>query len=373
MMPLDGVQVLDLSYLLPGPYATMILADFGAEVVKVERPGGGDPGRTSEPTSAGVSTRHRHVNRNKRSVVLDLKSPAGLERFLTLAAEADVLVEGFRPGALAKLGLSFEQLHGLNPRLVYCSLNGFGSSGPMRDVPAHDLNFMALAGLLPSRPSDAGPVSLPGAQYADLAGGSLRAVIGILLALRAREQTGQGQHVDVSLAEGAFALNVERLAYWNQGMSTQVRETRLTGRYPCYDLYATADDRLMAVAATESKFWRALCSALGVPHLADHQYAVGDEGRRTRTELAEVFLTRTMEEWRTRLEGLPTCCTPVLEVGEAVDTIENARPGSLWTSEGDVQPGPVIRLSDTPAALRRPAPSLGHDTDTLLEGRPVSS
>jgi crotonobetainyl-CoA:carnitine CoA-transferase CaiB-like acyl-CoA transferase len=362
------VRVVDLTNLLPGPYATMILGDFGADIIKVERPGGGDPGRVSEPLLGGESARHRTVNRNKRSIVLDLKDPGGLATMRALVARSDVLVEGFRPGTMSRLGLGYEDLKDAHPGLVYCSINGFGSSAA-ENPPAHDLNFMALAGLLPPC-AVAGPVALPGTQFADLAAGSLRAVIGTLMALMERQRSGLGQFVDVSMSRGALSLQLEALAYLNAGQPVGVGSTRLTGRYPCYRLYPTKDDRLMAVAATEPAFWRNLCTVLGVPELVDEQYADGAAGDEVVARLEERFRTRTLTEWELALRGKDTCCTPVLTSAEAID---RAAPDQGVVFDDVIDGGqvfrhfgPVVSLSRTSGDSRRRAPELGEHAEEIL-------
>lgn len=367
---LAGIRVVDLTNLLPGPYATMILGDFGAEVIKIERPFVGDPGRSTQPVVDGESTRHRMLNRNKRSIALDLKAESDRETLLQLVACADVLVEGFRPGTMRRLGLDHDTLAAVHPRLIYCSLNGFGP-GP-EHPPAHDINFMALAGLLSPDPGS-GRCDLPSVQFADLAGGALHAVIGILLALQARQTTGVGQRVDVSMVAGAFALQTEALAHLNADEPWAMGATRLTGRYPCYNIYATRDQRFLAVGATEPVFWRNLCAALELPHLVGDQYAGGDRGREVVEALTQRFVSRTAAEWETLLSGLETCCTPVRTFEEAAATIERLCPGFLFeetvtSGRSMLQFLSPISLSETPAAVRTPAPQLdGSRDDVMLE------
>lgn len=370
-LPLEEIVVLDLSNLLPGPYATMLLSDFGADVIKVERPGTGDPGRTTEPTLDGVSTRHDHLNRNKRSIALDLKDPEDRETFLVLLRGADVLVEGFRPGTMRRLGLAYDDLAAVNPALVYCSVNGFGSASSA-DAPAHDLNFMGLAGLLPAHLDDGG-LDPPPTQIADLAGGALPAVIGILLALYARRTTGRGQHVDISMMHGSLGLQVEALAYLNAGRSSSPGSTRLTGRYPCYRLYPTLDSRQVAVGATEPHFWRNLVHLLDLPHLVDSQYAVGDAAVEVIEQLTARFSARPLAEWEQLLHGADTCTTPVRTFEEAVEA-ESAcgqPPVTVGRSDGtDVRHlAPSIVLSGTPARTGGRAPDLDeHRADVLRHG-----
>lgn len=351
---LAGIRVIDLTQNLPGPYATMILGDFGADVIKVERPPSGDPGRVSRPVRAGIATRHELINRNKRSVVLDLKDARNRDTLLALARTADVLVEGFRPGAMARLGLGYGDLSALNPKLIYCSINGFGSSAA-DNPPAHDLNFMALAGLLIAD-REAGRCRVPATQFADIAGGALPAVIGILLALMARQASGRGQLVEIPMLGGVMALQVEALAYLAAGEIPGPGSTRLTGRYPCYNTYPTSDGRFVAVAATEAVFWRNLCAVLDTPRLVEQQYAEAAAGDAAKEELAQRFRTRTAAEWEAILVGQDTCCTVVLTPREAVER-------AACSSAQILTP---IRLSETPATHRREAPALDEHRDQVL-------
>jgi crotonobetainyl-CoA:carnitine CoA-transferase CaiB-like acyl-CoA transferase len=368
---LTGLTVVDFSNFLPGPYATMILGDHGADVIKVERPGAGDPGRYSEPTVDGVATRHRVVNRNKRSVVLDLRDDAGIATARRLIDGADILVEGFRPGSMTRLGLGYEQVRDSNPGLIYCSIGGFATSSAEAEVPAHDLNFMGLAGLLAPDPST-GVVSIPPTQYADIAGGSFRAVIGILLALHERARSGLGQQVEASLMGGALALQMESVACRAAGVEFVAGSTRLTGKFPCYRVYPTSDGRHLAVGATESAFWTNLCEVIDRPDLVSHQYASGDAARWAITELEAVFATHTLADWVQRLEGRQTCCTPVRSAHEALDELcasQGSPDGLASAPDADLfrMLGSPVQLGRSEARFTRPAPALGEHTREVLD------
>jgi crotonobetainyl-CoA:carnitine CoA-transferase CaiB-like acyl-CoA transferase len=244
MRPLDGITVLDLTRLLPGAVATMMLGDFGAQVIKIEEPPAGDPMRQSRAGINHPSGYFLVTNRNKRSLTLNLKHEAGREVFLKLVEKADVVIEGFRPGVMERLGLDYETLRQLNPRLIYCALTGYGQDGPYRHQAGHDINYISTAGLLGVNGAKDGPPTIPGVQIADLAGGSLHSVIGILLALQARAQTGVGQMVDISMTDCSLALMYIPFAIYlaNQAQPQRGAEG-LTGRYACYHVYETKDGR----------------------------------------------------------------------------------------------------------------------------------
>src|SRR4051812_4719628 len=260
---LHGIRILDLSRLLPGPFLTMILADLGADVVKVEDPKLGDYMRQIPPARGGMSGRYLAVNRGKRSIVLDLKAPAGRDALLRMAARADVVVESFRPGVLDKLGVGYEALAAVNPGIVVCSISGFGQTGPYVDRAGHDLGYLALAGVLAMGGPPGGAPMMPGVQIADLAGGALWSATAILAALVGRHRTGRGAHLDISMTEGAMALVAAELGNLACGVAATRGTATLNGGLACYGIYRTADDRYLAVGALEPKFWLALNQAIG--------------------------------------------------------------------------------------------------------------
>ncbi len=307
--PLSGIVVLDLTRLLPGAVATQQLADWGAEVIKIEQPGVGDYARTMNPA---VFAR---TNSGKKSVEIDLKQPRGREVLLALAGHADVLIEGNRPGVMARLGLSFEELHAVNKRLIYVSLTGYGQSGPYAHLAGHDVNYMALGGVLSLNL----PI-IPGVQIADLVGGSMQSVMGILLALVARQQTGEGRHVDVSMYEGVTSLLTIPLAAWQSTKREPVtgKET-LSGRYACYNLYEAADGRWLAVGALEPKFWTELCTQLGCPELIARQFEEPQDAVKAR--IAAIFRTKSAGAWFEQLRESDCCVTPVRTVSEVAAEI----------------------------------------------------
>jgi len=370
MLPLEGVRVLDLSRLLPGPYATLVLADLGADVVKIEDPGAGDTLRWLPPLVGEQSAAFHALNRNKRSLGLDLRKAEGTAAFLRLARWADVVVESFRPGVLARMGLGWEVLHRENPRLVLCSLTGYGQDGPYAARAGHDLDYAAFAGVLGLNGPPEGPVA-PGVQVADLAGGSWPAVTGILAALLGRARSGEGAHLDVSMVEGALSLMALPLAMAHaRGTPLARGRELLSGGAACYGVYRTKDGRFAALAALEPKFFAAFCAAVGRPELADQQFDGDLAG--PRAALEAVFAARTLAEWEAFAAEHDACVAPVREGDEPRADPHLAARGAFvevetpW--EGRSIPGVAtpVRLGGA-AAPRRPAPRLGEHGDAVLE------
>jgi crotonobetainyl-CoA:carnitine CoA-transferase CaiB-like acyl-CoA transferase len=357
------MRVLDLSRLFPGPYCSRILADFGFEVIKVERPGGGDWSRYVPPLDAesGEGVLFRALNRGKKSLTLDLKAEEGRALFVRLVETADVLLESFRPGVMARLGLDYETLAEVNPRLVYCSLSGYGPDGPYRQRAGHDLNYQGLAGLLDLTGQRDGPPAMPGAPLADL-GGALWAAVGILLALLAREETGRGQRVDGSLLGGALACMTLPVTRHLGGQPMRRGASDLNGGLVCYNVYEAADGGYMTLSALEPEFWAVFCAAAGCPELVGAQFAPAVPGEPAYEALCALFRTRTREEWVEALAGVDACCEPVYEVGEA---LESAPVQALeMLAGGGLRP--PIRLSGQGVPAGGPAPRLGEHTAALL-------
>ncbi|MGA2136211.1 MAG: CaiB/BaiF CoA-transferase family protein [Bryobacteraceae bacterium] len=349
MRPLDGLVVLDLTRLLPGAAATMQLANFGAEVIKIEEPGRGDYARSMPPLMEGEGAVFRMVNRGKQSVALDLKSAAGREAFLQLADTADVVVESFRPGTMQRLGLGYDTLRARNQRLIYVSITGYGQDGPWAKLAGHDINYLALGGALDLIGARGGPPVIPGLQIADLTG-AMQAVTGVLLALAARGKTGRGQSIDVSMLDAVtWMLPVALGLHAATGELPARGDTILTGRYACYHVYEAADGRWLAIGALEPKFWQALCGALGCAQFIADQFAEGPRQAEIIVELGRIFRTRTAEEWFERLLPADCCVTPVRSVAEAAQHL------GLGRGESVVAP----QLSDTPGKLGGPPPRLG--------------
>jgi crotonobetainyl-CoA:carnitine CoA-transferase CaiB-like acyl-CoA transferase len=372
--PLGGVRVLDLSRLLPGPFCAQILGDFGAEVIKVEDTGAGDLVRMAPPYLGGSwSAPFLMVNRNKKSVSLNLKTPGGKEAFLRLARESDVVLEGFRPGVMGRLGLDFETLREGHPGLVYCALTGYGQDGPYRDRAGHDLNYLGYAGVLDMTGAADGPPVLPGVQVADLTG-ALYAVIGILLALEARRRDGRGQLVDVAMLDGVLSLLSIHAGAALAGDPPERGKFALAGAMPNYGVYETRDGRYLAVGSLEPQFWARACAVLELPALAGEAlgFLTADKGSgEMRAKVAARIRERTLAEWTEALEGVDACVTPVHTAAEALEN-EQVRARGLRRAmpHPDLglihQLGPGVRLCETPATLRTPPPALGADTGDVL-------
>jgi alpha-methylacyl-CoA racemase len=357
------MRVLDLSQLLPGPYCSLALADLGADVIKIERPGGGDWTRYTPPLppDGGDSRVFQALNRGKRSLTLNLKSQQGRSVFLRLVATADVVLEGFRPGVMDRLGLSYDVLSRANPGLVYCSLSGYGHAGPYSGRAGHDLNYEGLAGALHLTGPRNGPPSVPGVPLADLAG-ALWAAVGILWAVLARERTGRGQRVDASLLGGALSCLPLAVARQCGGQPMERGASDLTGGWLCYNVYATRDGHYMSLSALEPQFWHAFCQAVERPDLEDQQFAPATPGEQAYDALCALFQSRTRQGWVELLEGVDACCEPVYSVGEAIES-EAIRALHMLAGDGVLPP---LRLSSGAPAGVRPAPRLGEHTSSLL-------
>jgi crotonobetainyl-CoA:carnitine CoA-transferase CaiB-like acyl-CoA transferase len=365
-MPLTGIRVLDLTRLLPGPFCTMLLADMGADVIKIEDPDQGDYMRWSPPRIDGQSVLFNAVNRNKRSVSLNLKSELGRDLLLRLAERADILVEGNRPGVMKRLGLGWDVLHARNPRLVMCSITGYGQDGPFADRAGHDLNYMATAGALGLNGEKGGPPVPLSAQVADIGGGGLQPAVAILGALVAVQRGAEGRWLDVSMTDGAVTWLALALAARGGGEDVARGDQRLSGRYACYRVYACKDGAFYSVGALEPKFWAALCIAVDRPDLVAAQFAEGAEGEVAHREMEAVFASRTRSEWEAALAGLEVCCEPVLELDEVASHPQVVARGLIAKRETGVEVRPAVRLrSDW---RRLDPPGLGeHNAEILAE------
>ena len=368
--PLAGVRVLDLTRLLPGSYATTLLADLGADVVKVEQPGLGDYMRWFEPYLGDESAYTWMLDRNKRSLALDLKQPAAKEALLQLVRGADVFFESFRPGVADRLGLGYDDLRALNPALVYCSLSGYGQDGPLRLEVGHDLNYVGRAGMLSYEGSEDGRPVLPALQVADIASGSMYCATGILAALFRARTTGEGDYVDVSMTDGSFALQgIHLVRSWVTGDVPGPRSWLLHGRFPAYNIYECSDGRFITVGAVEEKFWEELCQVVGRPDLA-HTQMDPEAIPAWRAH----FLTRTRDEWVALTAGHDVCVGPLNDLAEATADPQLGGRGLVVQQEHPTlgpqpQLGNPIRLREHPATIRTPFPRIGEQTrDVLAEG-----
>lgn len=367
--PLDGLRVIDLTRLLPGPFLSVILADLGADVIKVEAPQGGDWVRYVPPVRSGLSTAFIALNRGKRSVVLNLKTPGGVQTLRRLVKGADVLLESFRPGVMDRLGLGHESLQADNPRLIYVAITGYGQTGPYRVRAGHDLNYTALSGTLAQTGEEDGPPIMPGVQVADVAGGGLFGAVGLLSALIEREKTGKGRFIDVSMTEGSVAMNFLTLSRHLAGDDPARRgKDQLNGGVASYQVYETADGGHMAFAALEPKFFHAFCDAVDHPEWKTRQYGQEDA---LKSELSALFLTRTRAEWEACLAGHDACCEPILELDEVVAHPQHQARQLFFDLEqfSGEAPIPQLRLpivdSETTDAIG-PAPGLGQHTVEVL-------
>ncbi len=368
--PLDGIRVLDLSRLLPGPFLTMVLGDLGADVVKVEDPRVGDYMRAFPPAKGGLSGRFLAVNRNKRSLALDLKTPAGTSALLRLVERADVVVESFRPGVMDRLGVGFSVLQARNPKVVLCSISGYGATGPYVEKAGHDLNYIALAGVLGmgAEARERKP-AMPGVQIADFAGGALWSATSILAALVGRDRTGQGAHLDISMTEGAMALLIAELGNLDCGQSSKRGTGMLNGALAAYSVYRTKDGKYLSVGALEPKFWLAFNAGIGRPGNVAELIAPPDKQDAIRAEIQTILDGKTRDEWVAHLAGFDCCCEPVLELDEvAAHPLHVAREAFFTLDGGDL--GPMQQLR-TPVGVRdhsTPAPRLGqHSRDVLAD------
>lgn len=366
--PLEGVRVLDLTRLLPGPLATQHLADYGAEVIKIEDTGAGDYARTMGAMGGDTSWFYQIVNRNKRSLRLDLKHPEGKALFLRLVEHADVVVEGFRPGVMARLGLDHAALAARNPRVVLCSITGYGQTGPYAARAGHDINYLGYSGVLDQMGAAGGPPTLSNVQVGDLLGGTMAAVMGIMVALFDARVRGTGRHVDVSMTDACLAHAIFPLAEVLAHGGVKPRgEDLLSGGVPCYGVYETADGRHMAVGALEEKFWHLLCDTLARPDLKPGHLAEGEAGARVRAELAAIFLSRSQRDWVTVFDAVDCCVTPVLRLEESLRDPQLVARGMITALGGVQQYGPAVRMTALPARAQRPAPErAGMDSEQIL-------
>ena len=370
MLPLTGIRVLDLTRLLPGPFATMVLADLGADVVKIEEPGGGDWLRDLPPHEGEASGAFHALNRNKRSLVLDLRRGEGIAAFLRLARGADAVVESFRPGVMERLGIGWDALRNENRRIVLCSISGYGQDGPYALRAGHDLGYCATAGVLAASGTPEAPL-VPGIQVADMAGGAWPAVAGILAALVGRVASGEGAHVDVSMTEGALAMLALPLGIaWSRGTPIARGRELLGGGAANYTVYQTKDGRFVALAALEPRFFQAFCEGVGRLDLVPRQ--LDEDQDALRVELAAIFAARTFDEWTAFAAAHDACLAPVLEGDEPRQDPQLRARGAFVEvpapHEGRAVPGiacPVRLRGGDPQPLR-PAPRMGEQSDEVL-------
>ena len=353
---LNGLKVLDLSRLLPGPFCSLYLAQLGATVIKIEEPGTGDYARLLSPELFQL------VNRGKQSVTLDLKNSVDIERFKALAAMADVVLESFRPGVMDRLGCGYQELKALNPRLVFCALTGYGQDGPWRDKAGHDLNYCGYAGVLDQTGAAGMAPAMSGFQVADLAGGALTAALGIVAAVVGAQKSGQGCFVDAAMLDGTLALQAATLATVRTvGEAPQRGSDMLTGALPNYAVYETSDGLHMAMGALESKFFQAFCKAVNRPDLTKLPLAPGAAGAPLRQALTALFKSHTRDEWTTLLADADCCVTPVLTPVEALNSTQAQARGLVEPAHGKPALAMPLVFDTQRGAALGDAPKLGAD------------
>lgn len=367
--PLAGIRVIDFSTLLPGPMCSLLLAQAGAEVIKIERPGRGDEMRSYVPKFGADSVNFALLNRGKRSIALDLKDPAGVQQAIELVRGADVLIEQFRPGVMDRLGLGWEAMRALNPKLVYCAITGWGQDGPLADIAAHDLNYQAETGILGLTAGSDGMPGIPHALLADIAGGAYPAFMNILLALRAREADGTGSFLDVAMADNLFTF-----MYWGlgegfaHGQWPTAGSGLIAGGTPRYQVYRTRDGQFLACAPLEQKFWENFLRVIEAPQLLDD----ARDPRGTREAVAALIATRTAQEWMQRFEGVDACVSVVKSLQEAVQSPHFADRGVFREriASGDGAEIPALPLpidAAFRAATAPVAPLLGEANSLLAK------
>jgi crotonobetainyl-CoA:carnitine CoA-transferase CaiB-like acyl-CoA transferase len=377
--PLAGLRVLDLTKLAPGPFCTMILGDLGAEIIKIEEPGPPKGRRAEQAGKAGTEgpgagfsgSPFNALNRNKKSIGLDLKSGPGREVFLRLAQRADVLVEEYRPGVAERLGIGYEKLSFRNPRLIYCAITGYGQDGPYRNLVGHDLNYIAMAGVLSILGRPGQPPTIPHNLLADYAGGGMHAAIGILAALVARNQTGRGQFVDISMMDGVIALMAQTFSsFFANGRIPEPGRTPLDGAIPNYNTYETRDGKTITIGAIEPWFFANLCRALGREDLIEHEY---NSAKRAEIHefFTQAFKTKTRDEWFELLSRTDVCVGKMHTLDEVeADPQVRARRMIVELEAPDgakvKQVGVSVKLSETPGLIRSLAPRLGEHTVEIM-------
>ncbi len=368
-LPLEGIKILDLSRLLPGPLATQMLADMGAEVIKIEDMNSPDYIRFFPPFVGDDSALYLSLNRNKRSIAINLKSAEGKEIFFSLVKSADVVMEQYRPGIMDKIGIGYEQAKKVNQKIIYVSVTGYGQTGPYAQKAGHDLNYIALSGVLANIGTKEKPV-IPGVQIADVSG-SYSAVNGCLAALLYREKTGEGQHVDISMTDSAmpFATLIHANA-WADGRNIERGNFQLSGQLANYNVYETGDGKFVALGALEPKFWLCFCEAVNKPEWKNKIIAPEEEVSKLKEEVSALFKSKTRAKWEEFAEQHDVCLSPVLENSELAQN-ENLihRKMVQETETGNKKLntiGAAIKFSASETSTSTPAPKLGKDTDAIL-------
>jgi crotonobetainyl-CoA:carnitine CoA-transferase CaiB-like acyl-CoA transferase len=369
---LKELKMLDLSRLLPGPYCSLLLADLGMEVLKIEDPEQGDYTRMIGPIRKKDSAIFLALNRNKKSIKLNLKVREGKEIFYKLIQFYDIVLESFRPGVMDRLGIGYPELKKRNPRVILCSLSGYGQDGPYQERSGHDINYIGLGGVLEITGAKNGDPVLPGVQIADIGGGGMMAAIAILAAAIHREKTGEGEFLDISMMDSVVSwLSIHAGKYFMDGELLKRGDTPLTGRYACYQVYPTKDGRHMSLGALEPKFWKNFCEAVGRRDLMDKQFIEGEERLRVIEEIQNLFKTKTQEEWVNFFKKVDACCEPILTFEEVFQHPQVLHRQMVMEVEHPVegnfhQLGNPIKSSRFPFEIRTPSPAWGEHTMEVL-------
>lgn len=369
---LAGIKILDLSRLLPGPFCTQMLGDLGAEVIKIEEVQGGDYTRWMQPRGKSDSGMFLALNRNKKSMKLNLRSEAGKAIFLKLVSTADVVLEQFRPGVMDRLGLGYEALKSINPRIIMCSITGYGQNGPYNEMAGHDINYLNLTGISEVTGNYNGKPISSGVQIADVGGGSLWAAFSILAALIAREKTGRGQYIDVAMTDCVFTFMSMLVGAYNFDKRSPSREDHfLNGASAWYNSYKTKDDRWIGLGMLEAKFWEGFCKAIRREDFIAQQFAPGKVQEEMIHELSALFLTKTADEWMHELQSLDICISKVNNLEEALDDPHFKERGMIVQMDhpldGTIKSiGFPVKFSETPYSIKMAPPSFGEHTEEIL-------
>ena len=372
MASLDGLHVLDLSRLLPGPLCTMILGDLGADVVKVEQPEIGDYARFAPPLIGDTGSAFLMLNRNKRSITLNLKNAEAKDILHKLATKADVFVESYQPGVAERLGVGYPAIRKVNEHIIYCSISGYGQTGPYRDLVGHDLNYAAYSGAIGATGLKGGPPVIPAIQISDIQS-AIYAAVAITAALYRREKTGEAEFIDVSLMDTAVASMIMPLSFHFAGASTERGESFLSGGAPFYNVYETKDRRFISLASLEPKFWVELCNALGVEEYQDQQIASAEVSQQIRADLAEKFREKKRDEWVMILNEREIPCAPVYDVSEVPADPQVRARKMIFEMQTEAfgklnQLATPIRISHNPLIVRSGPTRLGQHTLEILRG-----
>jgi len=371
--PLKGITVLDLSSMLPGPFCSMILGDFGADVLKIERPliEGSEEERPWKPVKNVIFM----TDRNKRSITLNLKSQKGMEIFLKLAKDADVILEGFRPGVMERLGISYEVIKEINPKIIFCSISSYGQDGPYRDRVGHDINCLGVSGVLEVTGKANDSPTIPGILVGDIGAGGMVATIAILLAIIWREKTGKGQYIDVSMLDGLISFMLPVFAnFLLEGDKSPRGECLPTGGFAAYNIFKTFDEKYVTMGNSEPQHWRNFCRKIGREDFIEYQYAKEDKNREILSFISEMFTKRTRDEWIKETEGEDICISPLNAVDEVFSDPQVVHRGLLQEVHDSMNRDKIrvlrvpMKMSETPGEIKTPAPKIGQHTEEVLIG-----